>query len=267
MNAVRIRGIARMKQLTDEQVKQVYINELVFLDDFCRKNNLEYYLAYGALMGAIRHKGFIPWDTDIDVFIPRTTAERLMQLVPKDSKYKITYREMCEGQHYPSRIYIEDTTTIVPASGVGVGLDGFIMDYIAKEDIRKRDFYENILMMKYGVHFRKGRSALKNVAVILGKVASHLMSNQFIVEQIKKSCTTREKAEMIRIPNKYPIIYSRFQAEWFKEKVQVEYEGKQYPAPAGYDAVLTQIYGDYMTPPPEWRKQRKIASREEVFER
>ena len=69
-----------MKLLSIEEVKKVELNLLLDFDKYCKQNNLRYYLCYGTLIGAVRHKGFIPWDDDIDVIMPREDYEKLMAL-------------------------------------------------------------------------------------------------------------------------------------------------------------------------------------------
>ena len=66
-----------MRRLSPDEIKQIELNVLVELDRVCREQGLRYYLAFGTLLGALRHGGFIPWDDDIDVYMPRRDYEKL----------------------------------------------------------------------------------------------------------------------------------------------------------------------------------------------
>ena len=79
-----------MRRLSIEEAKQSELDILAFIDSFCKKNNIDYFINYGTLIGAIRHKGFIPWDDDIDISMTRENYERFIQLFKREqSKYKI----------------------------------------------------------------------------------------------------------------------------------------------------------------------------------
>ena len=67
-----------MKKLTDKEVKQIELDILEYVHNFCEENGLKYIMNYGTLIGAVRHKGFIPWDDDIDISMPRADYEKLL---------------------------------------------------------------------------------------------------------------------------------------------------------------------------------------------
>ena len=72
-----------MKEMTIQEIKECSLGILDFVDNVCRENNLVYYLCGGTLLGAVRHEGFIPWDDDIDIMMPRRDYERLFDIWPR----------------------------------------------------------------------------------------------------------------------------------------------------------------------------------------
>ena len=79
------------KLLSIDEVKQTELSILDYIDSVCKQHNITYYLAYGTLLGAIRHKGFIPWDDDIDIYMPRKEYDKFIKLQAdnKESQYSV----------------------------------------------------------------------------------------------------------------------------------------------------------------------------------
>ncbi len=100
-----------MKQLTIEDAKQIELEILDYIDTLCKKHNINYIINYGTLIGAVRHQGFIPWDDDIDLSMPREDYQRFINIFQKEkSKYKLLSLET-DKNYFNNFIKITDSTT------------------------------------------------------------------------------------------------------------------------------------------------------------
>ena len=100
-----------MKKLTLDEVKKIQLEILAYIDSFCKKNNISYFINYGTLLGAVRHKGFIPWDDDIDISMDREHYNMFIEKFNQDSsKYKILSLDT-DKAYFNNFIKVVDTTT------------------------------------------------------------------------------------------------------------------------------------------------------------
>jgi LPS biosynthesis protein len=235
------------RKVTWEESRKIRLDVLVEVDDFCRKNNLRYFLAFGTLLGAIRHKGYIPWDDDTDIMMPRKDLE-IFKRTFKSEKYKYSDVDTEFGYEFPfSRITCNDTYNKqgLIAKYYGVNVDLYPIDGLPESDNEINDF------------FNKYTSLLKP-RLFLIKVRSKLMQflpirNIPFIKFLTKRCVNHLKTYDIDYSSKNMVfdcgrIYSR---SIFEGSVDVEFEGWKFMAPIGWDEFLKTRYGDYMTLPPE----------------
>lgn len=257
------------KKLDVTELKKREVKLLNVLDDFCRNHDLCYFLAYGTLIGAMRHKGFIPWDDDIDVIMPRTSYEKLINTFNKESGKGESVRLIShrnDDKYYLPIAKLTDCSTVLKEDvdvnyEIGVYLDIFPLENLSDSlpdalNRMKKGFRYNQELMIKTIKWRKGRSLIKNLALVAGKIAFVRRPISKIIEELEAYCRdtqfdnfTKYVGVMSGISKRDDLIV--FEKEWFEQTILVEFEGKQYPAPIGADALLRRIYGDYMVMPPK----------------
>ncbi len=261
-----------MKLLNSYQIKENEVKILLDFDNFCKTNNLKYYLAGGTLLGAIRHKGFIPWDDDIDVCMPRLDYEFFVKnYAPLKSNYVVKSSSLKTltspfAKIINKNIYI-NTKYNASEANKNLWIDIFPVDGLPEDRdevekiYKKCKFYRTILLLvdaklgKGTTIFRKySKYILKPLAKLYGR-------NRCVdkIEQIAKS-NSYETSEYVGIVTwgLYGVGERMLKAE-FEKSVEVEFEGHKFPAFSCWDSYLRGLYGDYMQlPPVEKRKTHNM---------
>lgn len=250
----------RMKEINVNEMKKIQLEILQCVARYCDENDLQYFLAYGTLIGAIRHKGFIPWDDDIDIAMTRPDYEKFISgfngTIQNISVYST---ELDHNFPYSYAKVSNDNTVLIENSGlkcqIGVNIDLFPIDGIPLDDkltIKKQMFYRNLLDIKT-VKVNSERNLLKNTILILGKIALFWSSvkgiNLKMIETAKKySFENEEYCCAIAFGSSADKVLPK---EYFKETIQTLFEGHVFTTAKYYHEWLTGIYGDYMQLPPE----------------
>lgn len=249
------------------ELKKIEINLLIELDKYCAEHGLRYYIAYGTLIGAVRHHGFIPWDDDIDVIMPRKDYEQLMRSFNNDnvdSFVKVVSHKLNAGYCLPMAKLIDTRTVLKEKTDtdveIGVYIDIFPLenlsdDYEKAKKRMKKGFSFNKRIILKTVSISPTRSKIKNMILWLGKLALKGQSISDIVSRLDQYCKETESDGFTKYVGVMCGISigdsSRvFRREWFDTTVSMSFEGRDYPAPSGYDPILRQLYGDYMSLPP-----------------
>lgn len=251
-------GLMR-KEITIEEQKNILFDILLYIDKVCRDNNINYSLGEGTLLGAVRHKGFIPWDDDIDLLMERKDVEKFLA-VHKDGRFKM-YTPIMDGSNcYVFRLC--DPKTVIEKNGktshgLWVALtpiDNIPDDSAAWEKMRKKvHFWIELLHQK-----KTGVYSGRRIVRMAKRGLSLVTTNSFLYNKLLHYLTMYKgvKTERMQKLNirREPFV---FPSTVFDGYTELEFEGRKFMAIKHYDEYLTQMYGDYMTPPPEDKRVTK----------
>lgn len=238
----------------------VLLDLMLTFDEVCKKHNFTYFLEAGSLLGAIRHKGFIPWDDDVDVLMPREDYNKFMTL---SNEFKYPYFLQTpytdDGYFYSfAKIRNSNTTGLVKMFGYqnfnhGIWLSIFPIDNWDVKGGEERYSKIKKLNMDNSTYMRisnpylseKDQDRVKNYC---GRDPFETIKE---LDEIAQECNGH-KTSFVTVGSTAVISYSRklWYAEDFASAIEWDYEGFKFPVPIGYDRFLKIMYGDYMVFPP-----------------
>ena len=249
-----------MKKLTDKEVKQIELDILKYVHSFCEENGLKYIMNYGTLIGAVRHGGFIPWDDDIDISMPRADYEKLIETFPKNGRYKILdYRT--SKDYFNNFVKVIDTnTTIVDNRNdktyeSGLFIDIFPMDrFDDMKAVNKTYNLESFKLLSFSKHKNivYGDSVIKDIIRSVCWFCLKPVSPVHFAKKIEKvtEAYTKDNGKYIGLLASKFKEKEVFEFDPFENITDLNFEGCLLKGPAKYDEMLTQYYGKYMEFPP-----------------
>lgn len=252
-----------MKKIEIDELKKI---QLKILDDvvaFCDKENLTYFLAYGTLIGAIRHNGYIPWDDDIDLVMPRDDYDYFLRHYNRSTeRYKVLDYEVDPKYLYPFGKVI-DTETLLNENcyidyELGVNIDIFPLDEVDAEGkmLRHERMVRKIIFFKT-MPWSNKRSLMKNIVLTLGRGVCSVVPLESLIKHTicyaKKLRGTG--SEKLSVPVDGASSVKVWEKKWFEEVEYHQFEGKEYKIPKEYDVWLRAVYGNYMELPPEDQRE------------
>lgn len=267
--------MSKVKILTPEEFRKMQLMQLDMLVEFdrvCRKNDIRYTIFGGTLLGAVRHKGYIPWDDDADIAMLREDYEKFKkvadQLNPKicylqdhetDPEYRWGYSKLRRTGTKYIRIGQEHLKC-----KTGFFVDIFPMDDIPLTTMGQmfNDFYcfclRKILWSEVGKYSDNQSKLSKLTFKILSKIPSKKVFNRLEKMSKKSRNDSKNRVRLLLFPATGKLyrknsIKTRYgmPKEWFTDLIEYEFEGKKFFGTKDYDTILTYIYGDYMQLPPE----------------
>lgn len=252
-------GDYSMKELTNIEIKNRTLLLLDYIIEVCKKNNLTFYLGYGSALGAVRHSGFIPWDDDLDIMMPRKDYKQFIEICNSNNQNVRVYTP----ENTPSYIHyfakVVDTSTKIvnhymeEIDDMGVFVDVFPMDevIVSDEELGKtRKAIERCIKMlklsgmkKYWPSENLLKSAIKYLLYCYAKAKGVIFWQRKLSNIIRKISTMDGK--------QYLYGWSIVNKDIIKPCQWILFENRQVPVPGNVDAYLKELYGDYMQLPPK----------------
>ena len=254
-----------MREVFAEELKQIQLEILKDVAAYCEEHGICYVLKYGTLLGAVRHKGYIPWDDDIDIAMPRPDYDRFVKEYgrgfykvleySKDKKYPYAFAKVVDTRtalHEPSQIKYP----------MGIYIDIFPVDGVPADLQERAVFLKKANRLAHMANLKKvsfdypvdWKHRLIHIAV---KTLMLPISNRRLVAWQVKHTTkypfdTSERAGVMTIRHTYSDGSSK--RTCFEKRMDVEFEGCMFKAPEEYDTYLTDMYGNYMQLPPDSKR-------------
>ena len=260
----------------EDELKTQYKNKILGVLKYCiaffEKHDIRWFIACGSAIGAVRHKGIIPWDDDIDLYLPRSDYNKLFAL--RDEMQKDGFRFIClkdNGYPYSFGKVMDMNTTLWQERrypfNVGCYVDIFPLDLtdsgmmsFSMKWRRFRDLFSLYRAKIAKVSLRGIIDDVRNhrtdiIRVIPAKFVLMFKSQRRIHEELLAMEASWNKEEGDRYVSYTEAGMYMFPKEWFSNFVIMPFEDIEVRVPALYDAYLTYMYGDYMTPPPEDKRK------------
>ena len=246
-----------MRKIEDiHELRQIQIGILDEVHRFCESHNLRYFLSSGTLIGAVRHKGYIPWDDDIDIYMPRKDYEEFLATYhDQTGRFKSINPNQESNYYYTFAKVVDLRTKMIETETegyeIGVYMDIFPVDYVT-DDLQERKRVFKLKKLLYKIR----RCKISNANPLRSRLAywcykSLPVSAHYVFRLIQRLIVLGKPTRTVcNMTEAGPKIKGCFPAEDIASSVDIEFEGKLYKTMVGYKDYLERTYGDYMTLPP-----------------
>lgn len=264
----------------DSALRALQLEELAGLLEIrrvCRENGLRYYLTGGTLLGAVRHRGFIPWDDDMDIAMPREDYDRFCRLCERERVFPPEYYVQTTGtdrtyphcfaklRHGPLQPYAlqmgkdDGFIDIFPLDPCPDGRAAAVLYFAAMRLVN------NCILFHTEEGFVCGYR--RRYMLALWRVLRHLpLKWLFAVRNgvFRLFARLSSGKHVCNVGGRYGYPGEVCEAAWFARPSELEFEGHRFSVPSGWDGLLTNMFGDYMTPPPVEERQGHLSDKDKT---
>ena len=254
----------RYQEVTDiREIQQMELGIMEYIHEICQKIGVKYFLAYGSLIGAVRHKGFIPWDDDMDICMLREDYEKLQDylIANPDERYEVMSYKNNLNYVYPFMKVQDNQTYLLEEdvridSNMGIYVDIFPVDGYEDDSVFKDKMTRLIKKRQLSCYTFKGITNTKSLLNSLIRYISVIIfyftnTNKYIrgIDELAKSrkVLDYEEVDYLIYKDMNKPVWRR---EWLEQVTTGTFEGKEFMIPKNYHEILTSDYGDYMQLPP-----------------
>ena len=250
---------------TIKEIQNKLKDLLQVFHDFCEEKNLKYYMAYGTMLGAYRHKGFIPWDDDVDVYMPRDDYDKLLDFsrngnLPK--KIFLKYNETSEDIIFPYAMFVDKNTTLVyekPGETKNM-VEGLYIDVFPVTGASDNNFLAklqsyNWYILNKKLSYSQEVAKRKNIILTLFNKYASLFEPQSIHRKIEKNSIKNS------FYNSKNLLFAPTSGGPMKKEILgtptlYKFEDKMFYGPEKAEKYLQHVFGDFMKLPP---KEKQIS--------
>lgn len=239
------------------ELQKIQLSMLKDFDAVCQKHRISYQLFSGTALGAVRHKGFIPWDDDIDVVMLREDYERFFDSASKELDSNKYYVQREFSEHWPmffSKLRLNGTTYIEKYHShdarihQGIYIDIFPCDNLSDNRLmQKLQYIASKIVIAKSLYARgyETNSTVKKCFMQFCRILP--------TEPFKRLCIRRNDSSSLKVHTFFgggkKFERSIYLREWFEQSVKMRFEDSEFPVSAHYDEMLRVMYGDYMIMP------------------
>lgn len=257
-----------MREISAQELKTVAADILFDLDNVCQQLGLRYSIGFGTMIGAVRHQGFIPWDDDIDVIMPREDYNVLISEGHRFFKPNHVVLSINEDKRFGAPLpKIIDTNTVLKQKGhvsekieIGIYIDIFILDKIPTDSNLQKKLFKKCMFWQNAWRFSGNAPTINNnvFVKIVRKMLNRTNLSTYYARKLMNvdEITRKYNTELysILIFKAYSYEKNIQKLDEFENCIEVDFEGGKVKMLGRYDEYLTSIYGDYMVLPPEEKR-------------